>query len=390
MLVKGFKAAAVEAGFKYKNRLDLGIITADAPVAWAGVFTQSVCRAAPVIWSSAMAAKGRGRAFLANAGQANAQTGPAGTKDCYRSATALATLLSCPATEIMLASTGVIGQPINISILEAKLPNLLSQLRPDGLNDFAQAILTTDTRPKIRTEKIKLNGHTVSIWGCAKGSGMIAPNLATMLGFLITDAEIKAPLLRNILVEGAEMSFNRVTIDGDTSTNDSLMIMASGAAGMNPADSGEALAKFKEASFTVMKNLAYQITRDGEGATRLITIRMRGAKNTEEAKLAARTVAESPLVKTAFFGGDANWGRLIMALGRSGATFDPYAIDIDLDDIPWVRQGQDNNKEKAASMVMKKTEYGLLINLNAGNGEYEMLTCDFSPKYIAINASYRS
>jgi glutamate N-acetyltransferase/amino-acid N-acetyltransferase len=192
------------------------------------------------------------------------------------------------------------------------------------------------------------------------------------------------------LAEGADLSFNRVTVDGDTSTNDSLLVMASGAAGAGPVTGGAALEKFQAAALDVMRSLARQIARDGEGATRLVTIRVRGAASAAEARLAARTAAESPLVKTAFYGGDANWGRLCMALGRSGARFDPYAVDIDLDEVPWVRDGVDNGRDEEASAVMKKPEYVVDINLKAGGGEYEALTCDLSHDYVTINGSYRS
>lgn len=390
MTVRGFKGAAVAANMRYKDRFDLGLILADAPAAWAGVFTQSVCQAAPVIWSRRRAALGRGRAFLANAGQANAQTGRQGEDNCLASARLVSEAFGCSSDEVMLASTGVIGAQINMEALSRAFPSLVPALRPVGLADFAQAIMTTDTFAKVAEAEFELGGRTVSIWGCAKGSGMIAPNMATMLGFLLTDAQISPESLKEILLEGAEMSFNRVTVDGDTSTNDSLMIMASGASGAPAIEGGEALGKFKEAAFKVMKSLARDIARDGEGATKLVTVRVRGAARAEDALKAARTVAESPLVKTAFFGCDANWGRICMALGRSGATFDPYAVDIDLDQVPWIRRGVDNGRELEATEVMKKPEYVLDINLGAGTHECEFLTCDFSHEYVTINGSYRS
>ena len=390
MSVKGFKAAAAVANMRYKDRLDLGLILADAPSAWAGVFTRSVCQAAPVIWSRARAASGRGRAILANAGQANAQTGKEGEANCRLSAELVAQAAACSPEEVMLASTGVIGAQMNMPALSGAFNELFSKLGPDSLDDFARAIMTTDTRLKTAEESFLIEGRTVTVWGCAKGSGMIAPNMATMLGFLLTDADLEPPLLKDILTEGANLSFNRVTVDGDTSTNDSLMIMASGASGAPRIASGPNLEAFRDAAFKVMKSLARQIARDGEGATKLVTIRLRGAANPEEAEKAARTVAESPLVKTAFFGCDANWGRICMALGRSGAGFDPYAVDIDLDEVPWIRNGIDNGQEEAATAVMKKAEYVLDINLKAGNSDCEMLTCDYSHDYISINGSYRS
>ncbi len=390
MLIKGFQASAVIANMRYKDRFDLGLIVADALVSWAGVFTTSNCCAAPVIWSRARALQGRGRAFLVNAGQANAQTGTVGAEHCVQSAQALAKLLGFQPEEVMLASTGIIGQFINWEAMEKSLPHLTTTLRPDALDDFSQAILTTDTKPKTATCQLDLDGTTVNIWGCVKGSGMIAPQMATMLGFILTDADLPPELLASILKEGADLSFNRATIDGDTSTNDSVLMMASGASGAPTLTEGPLLEKFKEAAFSVMLDLARQLVRDGEGATKLVTVAVKGAATLAEAQKAARTVAESPLVKTAFFGEDANWGRICMAIGRSGASFDPYAVDIDLDDVPWIRKGVDNNQEEAASAVMKKPEYTISIDLKAGSYEWAMLTCDFSHDYVTINGSYRS
>ena len=390
MKINGFQASAVGAALRYKDRFDLGLIVSDTPAAWAGVFTQSMCQAAPVLWSQRVAAQGYGRAFMANAGQANAQTGAEGLADCQHYAGELAKLLKISPDEIMLASTGVIGQRINMPPLDANLSKLVEELNSEGLSDFSQAILTTDTFTKTAAQEYGDESGRISIWGCAKGSGMIAPNMATMLAFVLTDARIRPELLREILAQGADLSFNRVTVDGDTSTNDSLLIMASGTSAAPPIESGPQLAEFKAMVFTVMKNLARQVAKDGEGATKLVCVQVKGAATEAEARLAARTVAESPLVKTAFFGCDANWGRVCMALGRSGAIFDPYAVDIDLDEVPWIRSGVDNGQEELASAVMKKDEYVLSIDLKAGSEEYEMLTCDFSHDYVTINGSYRS
>jgi len=298
--------------------------------------------------------------------------------------------VGCAPEDILLASTGIIGQRINMPALTAAVPGLADALRPEGLDDFARAIMTTDTFAKTASGGFSLDGARIDLWGCAKGSGMIAPNMATMLGFVLTDAQVAPELLGEIVREGADLSFNRVTVDGDTSTNDCLLLMASGASGAPAITSGEPLAQFKAAVFAVMKNLARQIAKDGEGATKLVTVRVRNAAGPEEAHKAARTVAESPLVKTAFFGCDANWGRICMALGRSGAHFDQYAVDIDLDEVPWIRNGIDNGQEAAATEVMKKAEYRLDIDLKAGSAECEMLTCDFSHEYVTINGSYRS
>jgi glutamate N-acetyltransferase/amino-acid N-acetyltransferase len=385
----GFRAAAVAAGLRYPDRLDLGLIVADRFQASAGVFTTSVCRAAPVIWSRR--STGTGRAILANSGQANAQTGERGLSDCQESANNVASLLGLEPSEVLLASTGVIGQPINLPAMLAALPKLKDKLSPDGFDDFARAIMTTDTVPKTASTSITLPpGVETSIWGCAKGSGMIAPNMATMLGFVLTDAAIEPGLLREFLKEAADATFNRITVDGDTSTNDTLLVIASGAAGGKTIAGGPEAALFFATLREVMDNLARALVRDGEGATKLVEILVNNAKNVLQAKKAARTVAESPLVKTAFFGGDANWGRILAALGRSGAEFDPYQVDLDLGDVPWIRNGRDNGMEERASLAIKEREQRLTIDLKAGSASWSMLTCDLSHGYVEINGSYRS
>ncbi|MDR0548580.1 MAG: bifunctional glutamate N-acetyltransferase/amino-acid acetyltransferase ArgJ [Deltaproteobacteria bacterium] len=389
MIPKGFRAAAVEAQMRYKNRLDLGLIVADEFQASAGVFTQNVSQAAPVVWSKNRIATGR--AILVNAGQANAQTGRGAGDRCLQSAKAVAELLLLSSDEILLASTGVIGQPLNIEALISAVPNLVKNLSVDGFDDFAKAILTTDTKPKTAETTIPFDsGPPASIWGVAKGSGMIAPNMATMLGFVLTDAAVEPKLLRSLLAQTAELTFNRATVDGDTSTNDSLFIIASGASRKTPIAEGRDAEIFKKSLKEVLDSLARQIIRDGEGATKLVEIRVQGARTREEALLAARAVAQSPLVKTAFFGEDANWGRILAALGRSGADFEPYRVDIDIDDLAWIRHGLVFGREADATLAMKKREYCLTINLNNGPGQDRVLTCDFSYDYIKINGSYRS
>ncbi|MDR2423043.1 MAG: bifunctional glutamate N-acetyltransferase/amino-acid acetyltransferase ArgJ [Deltaproteobacteria bacterium] len=389
MIPKGFRAAAVEAQMRYKNRLDLGLVVADEFQAAAGVFTQNVCQAAPVTWSKNRIAGGR--AILVNAGQANAQTGRGAGGRCLQSAKAVADRLGLSADQILLASTGIIGQALNIEALVEAVPALVKKLSPEGFGDFAQAILTTDTVPKTAEMAIPFeSGPEAWIWGAAKGSGMIAPNMATMLGFILTDVAVDPKLLRSILSQTAENTFNRITVDGDTSTNDSLFIIASGAARSQPIAGGPEADAFKKSLHKVLDSLSRQIVRDGEGATRIVEIKVQGARTKEEALLAARAVAQSPLVKTAFFGCDANWGRILAALGRSGADFEPYRVDIDIDDLAWIRHGLIFGREMDAAAAMKKREYCLTINLNNGPGQDRMLTCDFSYDYVKINGSYRS
>ena len=385
----GFRAAAVAAGLRYSGRPDLGLIVADQFQASAGVFTKNICRAAPVLWSAERARSGR--AILANSGQANAQTGEKGLADCASSAEALARLLGLESSEVLLASTGVIGIPVNLPALLAALPELSGKLSASGFDDFAHAIMTTDTVPKTAaTEAIFPSGPQISIWGAAKGSGMLAPNMATMLGFVLTDAAVEPSLLHDLLQEAADATFNRITVDGDTSTNDTVLIIASGASGRPMISGGPDAKVFERALEGVMGSLARDLIRDGEGATKLVEIVIVNARTQEDAKKAARTVAESPLVKTAFFGEDANWGRILAALGRSGAQFDPYQIDIDLVEVPWIRDGRDNGRDKEAGEAMKGPEQRLVIDLKAGASSWSMLTCDLSHGYVEINGSYRS
>ncbi|MDR0355276.1 MAG: bifunctional glutamate N-acetyltransferase/amino-acid acetyltransferase ArgJ [Deltaproteobacteria bacterium] len=389
MSVKGFKASAVASGMRYKDRLDLALLIAEGDPTTTGLFTTNICKAAPVIWSKQRL--GRAKAILVNAGQANAQTGKEGMVACRKSAAAAAELLKIEPDQVLLASTGIIGQPLNIPAMEEALPNLVNSASKDGLDLFAKAIMTTDTFPK--TCEIKCAGpdrSSYTIWGAAKGSGMIAPNMATMLCFVLTDAQAPKGFLQSALKNAVEESLNRVTIDGDTSTNDSIFIMASGAAKNAHISRDKTKREFEKSLSKVLSNLARMIAKDGEGANHMIEIAVIGAKNRLEAQQAAKTVAESPLVKTAFFGQDANWGRILMALGRSGAIFDPYRVELDLDDVPWVRGGQDNGQEKAVTAVMAKPEFRLTINLKAGVAKYSMLTCDLSIDYVKINGSYRS
>jgi glutamate N-acetyltransferase/amino-acid N-acetyltransferase len=389
MAIKGFRASAVASEMRYKDRLDLGLIVADSISGSAGVFTTNICQAAPVIWSTKHSS--HGQAILANAGQANAQTGAKGYEDCQRSAEILASELELSPQKILLASTGIIGQPLNLPAMEKAIPKLVSKLSPSGLDDFAKSIMTTDTFPKQATAKgVFKDGVKFQIWGAAKGSGMIAPNMATMLGFILTDANLSSSLMQRLLRNGAEATFNRITVDGDTSTNDSLLFLASGTAGGPCLTKSSQASVFESVLYEVLNSLARMIAKDGEGATHLVEISVIKAKNIDQAKMAARTVAESPLVKTAFFGQDANWGRILAALGRSGAEFDPYKVDLYLDDVHWVSDGQDNGHENEASEVMKKPEYRLTISLKSGPACYEMLTCDFSHEYVNINGSYRS
>jgi glutamate N-acetyltransferase/amino-acid N-acetyltransferase len=287
----------------------------------------------------------------------------------------------------------VIGEQLDLTCFEINMAALVKSLRPEGFVEVSRAIMTTDTVPKTAVREIELDGVPVRLMGLAKGAGMIKPNMATMLAFVLTDAAVPVDLLREMLAEAGSRSFNRITIDGDTSTNDSLLLLASGAAGNAPLQAGTpAAAIFRDALNELVLDLALQIVRDGEGATKLITIRVAGAATEAEARLAAETVAESKLVKTAFFGEDANWGRIIAALGRSGACFDQRKVDIAFDGVAMVKGGLGLGQavEAEATRVLKQREFAVNIDLRQGEATWEVYTCDLSIDYVKINADYRS
>jgi glutamate N-acetyltransferase/amino-acid N-acetyltransferase len=294
---------------------------------------------------------------------------------------------------VLVASTGVIGEQLDLTCFEKHMAGLVGALRPNGFEEVSQAIMTTDTVPKSAVREVALGGIPVKLIGLAKGAGMIKPNMATMLAFVLTDAAISAELLQGMLAEAGARSFNRITVDGDTSTNDSLFVLASGAAGNVPLQPGSpATEVFKSALNDLVLDLALQIVKDGEGATKLIKITVKGAATEAEARLAAETVAESKLTKTAFFGEDANWGRIIAALGRSGAGFDQLKVDIAFDGVVMVRQGLGQGKvvEAEATKVLKRREFAVNIDLHNGPASWEVYTCDLSIDYVKINADYRS
>jgi glutamate N-acetyltransferase/amino-acid N-acetyltransferase len=394
MEVKGFCAAAVEAGIRYRGRLDLGLIYSDRPAVTAGVFTTNKVKAAPVLLDQERLRQGQARAILINSGNANACTGEKGMNFARLTAEMAANQLQIDPDQVLVASTGVIGEPLDVQPFADAMPDLVSSLSRDGFPDLAQAMMTTDTRPKISSRTIAIDGTVVSMLGVAKGAGMIMPNMATMLAFVVTDAQIVFPVLRDIVRCGVENTFNRITVDGDTSTNDTVLVMANGAAGNGwlDEDNPAAVETFSRALQEIFQDLATMIVKDGEGATKLVTIRVEGAREQEQALDAARTIANSPLVKTAFFGEDPNWGRIIAALGRSGCTFRPDRVNISFDDVLMVENGcgLGDEAEKRAARVMRRNSFTVAVHLNDGAESGEILTCDFSNEYIAINADYRS
>ncbi|MFN2367422.1 MAG: bifunctional glutamate N-acetyltransferase/amino-acid acetyltransferase ArgJ, partial [Desulfurivibrionaceae bacterium] len=338
--VNGFKAAAVRTGIRGKDRLDMGLIVCETPAVAAGVFTTSRVKAAPVLLDMERLASGRIRAVLVNSGIANACSGEAGMAAAIAASQMVADGLAVDKQEVLVSSTGVIGEQLDLACFEKGVPELIKSLSADGLADVSLAIMTTDTVPKTAVRHLEVEARPVKIAGMAKGSGMIKPDMATMLAFIMTDAAVEADCLRRMLRQGCDLSFNRITVDGDTSTNDSVIILANGLAGNRPV-TGESAGsvEFTAALNELLLDLALQIVRDGEGATKLVTIRVKGARSDAEAGQAAETVANSNLVKTAFFGEDANWGRIIGALGRSGAEFDPEKVDIAFDDVLLVEKG---------------------------------------------------
>ena len=393
-LVQGFKAAAVNSGIRGKDRLDLALIVSDKPAVVAGVFTASLVKAAPVLLDMERCRTGKAQAILVNSGIANACTGEEGMRLARMTTAMAADALSIAPELVQVCSTGVIGQQLELACFQRGIPKAAQSLAADGLGDVAQAIMTTDTVRKIAVRTALIDGKPVKFLGMAKGAGMIMPNMATMLSFILTDAKIEHDLLQSILRKVAAKTFNAITVDGDTSTNDTVLIMANGLAVHPPIaeDRPEALAAFAAALEDLCKELALMIIKDGEGATKLVTIRVQGAATEAQADQSARTVANSNLVKTAFFGEDANWGRIIAALGRSGAEFDQHKVDIAFDEVLMVHNGlgQGSEVEGRATAVLKKPEFVVTIDLHAGQGRKDIYTCDFSLDYVKINADYRS
>ncbi len=391
--VQGFVGAAVAAHIRKKDRLDLALIYSEVPAVAAGVFTTSLVKAAPVRLGMERLRDGRAQAIMINSGIANACTGAEGMRLARATGKMVADGLGIAEELVQVSSTGVIGEQLRPEPFAAAMPGLVGKLSAAGLADVARAIMTTDLVPKTAVRTVAVGGREVKLVGVAKGSGMIMPNMATMLGFVLTDAAVAPDALAGMLKTAADCSFNRITVDGDTSTNDTVLLLANGLAG-NPVIDAAApdKAAFQAVLNDLMRDLALQIVRDGEGATKLITIRVTGAASDEAAVAAARTIANSNLVKTAFFGEDANWGRIIAALGRSGIDFDAERVDIAFDDVRMVASGlgQGAAVESRATAVLKQKEFSVNIDLHCGNGCGEMYTCDFSLDYVKINADYRS
>ncbi|MEW6594017.1 MAG: bifunctional glutamate N-acetyltransferase/amino-acid acetyltransferase ArgJ [Thermodesulfobacteriota bacterium] len=391
--VQGFRGGAVKSGIRGKDRLDLALIVSDRPAVAAGVFTTSQVKAAPVVLGHERLKKGKAQAILVNSGIANACTGEEGMRNARLTSAMAADALGIPEELVQVSSTGVIGMQLEVECFRFGIPKLAGQLGPEGLGQVALAMMTTDTVPKTAVREFSLGGKVVKLVGMAKGAGMIMPNMATMLCYLLTDAAVEGDTLRAMLKESVAHSFNVITVDGDTSTNDTVLVLANGRAGnavIDAASSGRPL--FQQQLNDLCRDLALQIVRDGEGATKLVTVRVQGTKTRAEAEQAARTIANSNLVKTAFFGEDANWGRIIAALGRSGVLFDAGRVAIAFDNVVMVENGLGRGKEveAEATRVLKQKEFTVTVDLHGGAASAEVFTCDFSMEYVTINADYRT
>ncbi|MFH2218054.1 MAG: bifunctional glutamate N-acetyltransferase/amino-acid acetyltransferase ArgJ [Pseudomonadota bacterium] len=391
MKCPGFKAAGVAAGIKKNNKKDLGLLYSEVPANVAGVFTRNRVQAAPVLLDKERIKSGVCQAIIVNSGNANCCTGEKGMRDAAAMARLTALKLGIAEDLVLVASTGVIGKPMPMEKIEASVPGAVDALSPEGIPDLARAIMTTDTVPKVVSRKGNIGGNTYTITGVAKGSGMICPDMATLLCFVCTDVIALPHFLKETLSGAVERSFNRITVDGDTSTNDTLILMANGVSGAAIEKKTEK-ESFQRLLDGVLIDLAKQVVKDGEGATKIVEIAINGAQTDEDARKIAVTVANSNLVKTAFFGEDANWGRILAATGRAGVILEPDAIDVFFDDIQMVKNssGLGDAAEAEATAVLKKPEFTVTIDLNMGQGSATMLTCDFSIDYVRINADYRS
>jgi glutamate N-acetyltransferase/amino-acid N-acetyltransferase len=387
----GFRASAVASGIK-PDGLDLALVVADASCTAAGVFTANRVKAAPVLVSQRHLANGRARAIVANAGCANAATGEVGLADARDMAEMVAHSVGCPIEEVLVASTGVIGVRLPMDKVRAGIAEASRRLSRDGGIDAARAIMTTDTKPKEVAVEFPVGDSTYVVGGMAKGAGMIAPNMATMLAFFTTDAAVEPALLRQALAEAVGASLNRITVDGDTSTNDCAVVLASGARPVPGVERpGKDYDAFRRALTEAARQLARLLVRDGEGVTRVAEVRVEGARTAADADRMARTVAESPLVKTALHGGDPNWGRLLAAAGRAGVPFDVSRVSIWIGDVHVTERGAARDyDERAAAAAMQEDPVRFRIRLGEGDAAGWMWASDLSRGYVDINAHYRS
>lgn len=389
----GFTAAGVACGVKKRGGLDLAVFLSDPPAAAAARFTLNRFRAAPILVSEAhlAASGGRARAIVVNSGCANAATGRRGLEDARRIARAAAKLTGARPEEILVASTGVIGERLPADRIVSGLPAAVSAQSRSGLKQASRSILTTDTRPKTAAARFSWRGRSALVAGCAKGAGMIHPNMATMLAFVFTDAAVAPSLLDRALAEASAETFEAISVDGDTSTNDTVFLLAGGASGVTVRARDRSFGRFLESLRIVCASLARQIVEDGEGARRAMHVVVRGARDAAGARLVARAVAVSPLVKTALAGGDANWGRILSAAGASGVTFDPGSVTVEIAGIAVARRGAAvDHDHRGVERAFRARRVPVVITLGRGPGTSAMTTCDLTEDYVRINADYRS
>lgn len=395
--IEGVRIATAEAGIKYKNRTDLLVMAFDEGTQVAGVFTRSKCPSAPVDFCRQNLPAGKARMLVVNSGNANAFTGKKGRETTAMTAQAAAEASGCKPGDVFLASTGVIGEPLDAGRFSHLIADMTKRAEPGLWKEAGQAIMTTDTYPKYATATVKVGDAEVTINGIAKGAGMIAPDMATMLSFIVTDAPIAAIVLQDMLSKGVGKSFNSVTVDSDTSTSDTLMLFATGAAARRGAPeiaepNDARLAQFRRALNRILKNLALQVVRDGEGARKQVEVTVTGAKSARSAKRIALAIANSPLVKTAVAGEDANWGRVVMAVGKAGEPADRDRLSIWFGDNRLAYNGErdPDYSEAATSAYMKRDEIAIRADIGLGRGRATVWTCDLTKEYVMINGDYRS
>lgn len=395
--IAGVRFATAEAAIRYKGRTDVLLLVLDKGTQAAGVFTTSKCPSAPVDWCREALEGGTARGLVVNSGNANAFTGKSGAQAVKLTAAIAAKALGCQPGEVLLASTGVIGEPLDATKFEGVLQDCAGRAKDGPWIDPARAIMTTDTYPKGATATATIDGVAVTICGIAKGAGMIAPDMATMLSFVFTDAPIAASVLQALLSKGVKTSFNAITVDSDTSTSDTLILFATGAAkkrGCPAIDSmtDRRLAGFRKALDRVLLDLAHQVVKDGEGARHFVSVTVQGAVSAASAKRVARSIADSPLVKTAIAGEDANWGRIVAAVGKAGEPADRDRLAISFNGIRVAVKGERDPSydEARVSATMKEREIAILVDLGLGKGRFTVWTCDLTKAYVEINGDYRS
>lgn len=389
--VPGFRGGGMACGIKKAGKPDLALVVSDLPCVSDVVFTKNRVVAAPVVWGRSLKNRSSLRGVIVSSGNANACTGKEGLAAVRKTADAACAALGLPKNSLLVSSTGVIGMPLPVSLITEALPSLCASISTDGIVGAGDAIVTTDAYPKRGVRTISVRGGKVTLGGIAKGAGMIAPNMGTMLAYIFTDASVRPADLRRIFRQAVDRSFNRIVVDGDMSTNDTAGIFANGASGSSPL-AGRDLAAFSEALCSLLLDLALMIVRDGEGATRVVRVTVTGAASDRDALRAARAVSTSPLVKTAVYGADPNWGRIVAAIGRSGARVDPDRVELAFAGEKVLRRGMviDRTAERRAAPKIRKEAYGIEADLGLGKGSHYLYFSDLNQRYVRINAGYRT